>query len=288
MNDRYGVDPCAAATLLELASLLSHFGPEHGRFIYDFPFDWHVHTGDHFPGVGDIGRARLAELLRKTKRSLLPTRTRYSATLSWATNAELLTDAQGRIGPSGSRPPCRSLEDVLTDPKGFPDCRGAHVPRTPAAYADVARPLFQISPKVVLIDPHFHLRYRPNSSDATRVADRYVRPFKALVQAAQAEGKVEVFKLMVSPSRAMINEDNGATFEADLEAILSDVGSADIEIEYGLLDEGHSLDSHPRYLLGNECGLRFDWGFDVKNDGSTNDVGWVGNAVLLPLLERFM
>lgn len=287
MNDRYGVDPCAASTVFELASLLRQFGPEHGRFIFDFPSDWRAHVGDHFPGANDLERARLTELLRKTKRSLLPTNTRYSADLPWAKNAELLTGAQGRVGPAGSRPPCRALEDVLTDPEALPDCRGGHVPRTPAAYADVARPLFQISPKVVLIDPYFHLRYRPNGS-ATRVADRYVRPFKALVQAAQAEGKVEVFKLMVSAGRAMINEDDGAAFEADLDAILSDVGGAGVEIEYALLDEDHSLDRHPRYLLGNECGLRFDWGFDVKNDKSTNHVEWVGWAALEPLLKRFM
>ena len=61
-----------------------------------------------------------------------------------------------------------------------------------------------------------------------------------------------------------------------------------ISVEYDLLDDTHTLDRHPRYLLGNECGLRFDWGFDTNTDGSTNHVEWVGSAALKPLLDRFM
>ncbi len=287
MNDRYGVDPCAASTVLELASLLRQFGPEHGRFIFDFPSDWCAQAGGRFPGAGDIQRARLTELLRRAKRSLLPTQARYSVDLPWAKNAERLTGVTGRIGPAGSRPPCRALEDVLIDPEALPDCRGGHIPRTPAAYAEIARPLFQISRKVVLVDPHFHLRYRPEGLRETRPAYRYVNSFKALIQAAQAE-KVEVFKLMVSPSRALINEDDGERFVTDLSAILSDADVPDDWVEYDLLDEEHSFDKHPRYLLGNECGLKFDWGFDVKNAKWTNHVEWVGRAALTPLLERFM
>lgn len=287
MNDRYGVDPCAASTVGELANLLRQFGPEHGRFIFDFPPDWHAQVGGRFPGAGDVQRKYLIELLRKAKRSLLPTETRYSVDLSWARNAERLTGVQGRIGPAGSRPPCRALEDVLLDPDALPDCRGGHIPRTPAAYAEVSKPLFQISRKVVLVDPNFHLRYRLKDSRETRLAYRYVNSFEELIRAAQA-GKVEVFKVMVSPSRALINEDDGERFEADLSAIVNDAGVAGIAVEYDLLDEVHSFDRHPRYLLGNECGLKFDWGFDVKNDRSTNHVEWVGAAALAPLLERFM
>lgn len=286
MNDRYGVDPCAASTVLELASLLRQFGPEHGRFIANFPPDWRSQVGGRFPNAADIQRARLTELLRKAKQSLLPAKARYSADLPWAKNAERLTDVQGRIGPAGATPPCKALEDVLIDPEAFPDCRGAHIPRTPAAYVEVCRPLFQISPKVVLVDPHFHLCYRWGESGETRRADRYVKPFKALIQAAQAE-RVEVFRLMVSPSKALIDEDDGERFEADLSAMLKESGVASVAIEYGLLDEEHPLDKHPRYLLGNECGLRFDWGFDVK-ERSTQHVEWVGRSALTPLLERFM
>ena len=287
MNDCYGVDPHAASTDVELASFLRQFGPEHGRFILNFPPDWRAQVAGSFHSAGDVQRARLTELLRRVKWALLPTKTRYSSDLPWAKNAELLVDVREKIGPAGSRPPCRALEEVLADPLALPDCRGGHIPRTAAAYTDVARPLFQISSKVVLVDPHFHLRFRPQGSRETRHAYRYANPFKALISAAQAE-KVEVFKVMVSPRRALIDEDGGNRFETDISAMLSDVGRASITIEYDFLSEEHSLDRHPRYLLGNECGLRFDWGFDVKDDGSTNHVEWIGRSALTPLLDRFM
>lgn len=287
MNDRYGVDPCTAATVAELAGLLRNFGPELGRFIVDFPSNWTSQAGVRFSKVADLERARLTEMLRIAKRSLLPTKTRYFTDVSWAKNAQRLTDVHGRIGPAGSTPPCRAWEDVVTDPAALRDSRGGHIPRTPFAYAEVAKPLFQISPAVALIDPHFHLRYRRKDSSRQFRAGRYINSFKALIQSAQAEGKVERFRLVVSPSRTMINEDNGAAFEADIKDILSDVGCTHIEVEPVLLNEERDK-QHARYLLGNECGLKFDWGFDVKNDGSTNHVEWIGRAALEPLLKRFM
>ena len=287
MNDQFGVDPCAAPTFLELASLLRQFGPEHGRFIVKFPFEWHEQVrAHHYADLGDSDRLRLTELLRVAKRSPLPTSTHYSDALPWLKNAEHLKDIQGLIGPPGSTPPVRTVADVLCDPDALPDCRGDHIARTPDAYANAARPLFQISSKVVLIDRYFRLRYPTQDSHGTRRDNRYARSLKALISAAQAE-KVEVFKLMVSDKQTMIDIDKGSEFEADLAAILREAGGSDIQIEYDLLED-HSLDRHPRYLLGNECGLRFDWGFEVRNDNLTNHIEWIGRAALKPLLERFM
>lgn len=283
MNDRYGVDPCAATSVGELANLLRQFRPEHGRFIFDFPPDWHTEVRMHFRDARDLERKKLTEWIRAAKQSFLPTTVRYSGGLPWAKNAEYLTGTRSLIGPDGSRPPCRALTDVLSDPDAFPDCRGGQIPRTPAAYADVARPLFQISSKVVLVDRYFRLR---REKPPFRRSESHFRSLKALIRAAQDERKVEVFKLMVS--EAMIDECGEAAFEADLSAVLKEAGGDGVAIEYGLLDPAHPLDRHPRFLLGTECGLGFDWGFDTANDDSTNHVEWIGRAALKPLLERFM
>lgn len=146
----------------------------------------------------------------------------------------------------------------------------------------------QISRKVVLIDPYFCLRSLPKGSSKTVPDRRYAQSLKALIQVAHAERKVEVFKLMVSPNVALVDDKDGTQFKADLSEMLEDVGATGISVEYALLEATHSLDRHPRYLLGNACGLRFDWGFATKNDGSTNHVEWVGSAALKPLLDRFM
>lgn len=290
MNDRYGVDPAAAATVPELASLLRQFGPEHGRFIFDFPPDWFDAVRLHFQDASELRRARLVELwVHRAKRALLPTKTRYSTALSWSRNAAyLVSEARALIGPTGSSPPCRPLEDVLIDPAALPDCRGGHVPRTPQAYAEAARPLLQISPKVVLVDPHFRLRYRVKDSSVVKPSARHRRSLKALLSAAPSDRRVEVFKLMVSEKEALIEDSNGSGFEADLAEVGKEAGITGIALEYDFLDAGHTLDRHPRYLLGNECGLRFDWGFDTMNDDSTNHVEWIGAAALAPLLDRFM
>lgn len=284
MNDRYGVDPDAATSMLELASLLRNFRPGEGRFIVDFPPNWTSHAGSSFRGASDLERARLTELLWRAKRSLLPTKTLYFHDRPWATNAERLTEVLARIGPPGSTPPFRALTDVLTDPEGFRDCRGGHIPRTPEAYAEVVKPLLQISPKVALIDPYFRLR-----SWDQRWCWRYRRPFVELLRAAQAVRKVEVFKLVVCPVETMIDRDNGARFNADLDELRSEAGCTDLKTEWRPLpDPKIGPKQHARYLLGKECGLHFDHGFDVAKVKSTNHVEWIGKSALTPLLQQFM
>lgn len=291
MNDRYGVDPNAAAAVDDFAQLLRHFGPEHGRFILDFPPDWYAQVRHHLRegDLGDIKRLKLAEQWqRAAKRSLLPTNVRYWEALAWAKNAENLDNPSGRIGPAGSRPPCMALDSVLIDHEALPDCRGGHIRRTPTAYADVARPLMQISHKVVLIDPYFCFHELHKGSGNVRPTDRYAHSLKALIKVASDERRVAVFKLMVSRERCTLKGE--AQFVADYRAMRSDVcGATDFQVEHGFLDD--KLGQHARYLLGNDCGLHFDHGFDTpsyKKDDSTQHVEWIGRAALIPLLDRFV
>jgi len=292
MNDRYGVDPNTAAAVDDFAQLLRHFGAEHGRFILEFPPNWHSEVKRYLDAesIGDVKRLKLREQwLHTAKRSLLPTRTRYLDAHPWAKNAETLENPSGRIGPPGSRPPCIALKDLLIDHDALPDCRGGHIRRTPTAYADVARPMMQISHKVVLVDPYFAFHELSKASGSVRRSDRYANSFKSLIQTAHAERKVEVFKLMVSRARAtLLGEDQ---FVADYHAIRNDVCSAasDLQVEHGFLDD--KFGQHARYLLGNDCGLHFDHGFDTpsnKKDDSSQHVQWIGRAALMPLLKRFV
>ena len=60
-----------------------------------------------------------------------------------------------------------------------------------------------------------------------------------------------------------------------------------IELEVQSLDQNVATDRHPRYLLGMERGLHFDWGFDIEDAKSTNHVEWISKSALQPLLARF-
>lgn len=290
MNDFYAVDPAAPTSVQELAALLGKFGPYHGRFIADFPLEWRKHALMRAQGLGDLDRKRWASWLEKSKGAFLPVPLVYRDSIGWADNAAfLLNDVVGLLGPVDATPPCKSLRDVLTDPDAFPDSGGDHVPRTALHYAKVARPLFQLSNTVVLVDPYFKLRYRDKNdpSREVRIAHRQIQTLKTLLSAAKKARKVEVFRLNLSAKEALIDEDDGAALEADLKKIREDL-DCDITIEYDLLDPSHSFDKHPRYLLGNYCGLKFDYGFDTNDDGSTNHVAWIGQRVLEPLLTRFL
>ncbi len=292
MNDHYGVDPGAAATIEELTNLLRHFGPQHGRFIVEFPGEWYAEVKRHFGAARDVERSKLLELWRRhASAALLPTGVRYRAQLTWHENAAYLLaaqDAQELIGPEDARPPCKPLSTVLLDPSALPDARGAHIPRTPQAYVSAAIPLLQISPKVVMVDPHFRLRYRAAGGGSPRPSHRHRRSLQALLRAAAQQRRVEVFCLMVSKAEVLLDAGDEKVLKEDLRSVQEAADAREIDVRHEFLDPGHPLERHPRYLLGKECGIRFDWGFDIADDSSSNHVEWVGAKALQPLLDRFM
>jgi len=297
MNDIYGIDPSAPSTIEEFTQLMRLFGIGEGRFISKFPFDWISRFHDHAKTLSTMEQHRLVQRwIDGAKHSIVPIHTKgnYKEKLSWLENSLLIKDEVVKIiGSKGCAAIGTSLNEALMSPEGFPDASGAHIERSPIAYAKVARPLMQTSPKVVLIDPYFKFRYRDNK-DGNRIkfSKRHADSLSALVTEALKWKRVEVFKLFISQKEALIDDYDETTFALDLMEISSRCCVPDNFFEYDLLDPKYSIDRHPRYLLGMHQGLKFDWGFDVdamKSEGvaSTNHIEWMGEKVLAPLLKRF-
>ena len=290
MNDVYGVDPQSATDFSTFASLMHRFETGHGRFIADFPRGWYQDFRMHVKSMSCIERMKAEELwLMVGKNAVVPSEARFNLMKSWTENAHALKGQVVKlVGPSGSEKPIEPIDDVLTDPDGFPDARGGHISRTPAAYAKAARPLLQTSPKVVLVDQYFKLRYWDKHREQFHRSWRHWKSLSALLNEAARWGRVEVFRLMVSSEEALFGDPDGEVFNSDLMDLAAECGVAGkIELELGFLNPDSAVDNHPRYLLGMNSGLHFDWGFDTGDADSTNHIEWMGRSVLKPLLERF-
>lgn len=290
MNDVYGIDPAAPADFRDFAQLMRVFDVDQGRFIADYPGGgWFSRLRQHLGELATLDQMKAIELWLKVGRSaLVPIQERFNPALSWPENA---THLQGQVkallGGVGCPATLTPLVEHLVDPAGFPDASGAHVQRTPDAYVKAARPLLQTSPKVVLVDPYFKLRYYDERAGVFRPAMRFRKSLEALLREAVRWRRVEVFKLAVSPREALADDPEGAVFSNHLSDLANAVGADAIELEIQSLDPNVAIDRHPRYLLGMERGLHFDWGFDTEDAKSTNHVRWIGKSALQPLLQRF-
>jgi hypothetical protein len=290
MNDVYGIDPAAPSDYRDFAHLMRVFEVDQGRFIADYPGGgWFARLKQHLDKLATLDQLKAIELWLKVGRSaLVPVQEKFNPARSWPENAiQLHGQVKALIGASGCPATLMPLCDHLVDPAAFPSASGAHVQRTPDAYVKAARPLLQTSPKVVLIDPYFKLRYYDERARVFRPATRFRNSLEALLREAIRWKRVEVFKLAVSPREAFDGDPDGSIFSEQLSVLGDAVGADVIEFEIQLLDQNVSTDRHPRYLLGMERGLHFDWGFDTEDAISTNHVEWISKSALQPLLKRF-
>jgi hypothetical protein len=289
MNDLYGIDPTAPESIRDLSDLMRIFGPGEGRFIAEFPDQWFVDLSSHMKSLSDLQQMAAIELWLKIGRNaVLPTTVRFNSKWSWSENATALKDHVVKlIGNKRCPATLEPIDKVLIDPRAFRDARGGHIPRTADAYAAAARPLLQTSPKIVLVDPYFKLRYFDNRAGTFRPSTRHRNSLMALFREAAVWKRVECFKLAVSSDQAFDGDKTGAIFDDQLLQIRSQCGAQSIDMEVEVLDGSLSTDRHPRYLLGMHSGLHFDWGFDTGDVTSTNHIEWMGQSVLAPLLDRF-
>ena len=290
MNDVYGVDPAAPSDFRDFAQLMRVFESGQGRFIADFPMEWFRELRVHMKSLSDVQQLKVLEKwLTVGKAAVVPFNARFNPTKSWAENAATLTGQVRKvIGSKGCPATMEPLDEALLDPNGFPDARGGHIPRTASAYAEVTRPLLQTSPKIVLVDPYFRLRYFDQRTDRFRRSERHWKSLSAILNEAIKWKRVEVFKLMVSEDEALKEDPDGEVFASDLEDVVEKSGAKNvIQIEWDLLDRSVSTERHPRYLLGMASGLHFDWGFDTGDVSTTNHIEWMGKSVLEPLLNNF-
>ena len=286
MNDIYGIDPKSPSNLSELSALVRLFSPSEGRFIADFPMGWSDELRNHMKSISDgLSIATVEAWIRLGGHALLPTSKNYKSNLSWLENSSFIRDEVVKlIGPSSesSKVICQ-IDQVLNDPNAFRDSRGGLIPRSVAAYSQVATPILLRSRKVVLVDPYFTFRFLPQYSTRWHF-DRRRNVVKEMLKVAQRGKFVECFEIFYVPDNHVYGSEH---LQGDLKELINELEFANIQIACKPVKKESSTKQHARYLLGLRNGLHFDHGFDTADDGSTNHVEWMGNAVLEPLLEKF-
>lgn len=289
MNDLYGIDPAAPASVRDVADILKLFRSGEGRFIAACPSNWAsvVAKSNRWTDAQKHVVMAYAEQIRRV---VLPLRSSVSASV-WSENVPRLR-AEGVeyfLGVDGCTTPINPLSAALEDPNAFADARGDHIPRQVSDYVRAVDPLLMLSTKIVLVDPFFGLWRRNRYKDV--VPDTLRRKVLAalLARAAQLR-RVACFKIFLSED-ALPDDHMGKDFYREFQRIANAADAGRIELLFEVLENRDEGDQHARYLLGNYAGLQFDHGFAIDSTSDVkakNHVHWMSESELSPLLDRFM
>lgn len=290
MNDLYGIDPAAPASVRDVADILKLFRSGEGRFIAACPSNWAsvVAKSNRW---SDAQKHVVMAYAEQIRRVLLPLRSSVSASV-WSENVPRLRSEGVELffGVDGCSVPINPLSSALEDPNAFADARGDHIPRQIPDYIRAAEPLLMLSTKIVLVDPFFGL-WRRNKNTGEVVPDHPRRKvLGALLKRAAQLKRVACFKILLSEA-ALPDDCDGEDFSREFQRIANGADAGRIELLFEVLEDRDEGDQHARYLLGNYAGLQFDHGFaiDSRPDGkSKNHVHWMSESELAPLLDRFM
>ena len=291
MNDIYGIDPTSPSDFRDFAHLMRLFEIDQGRFIANYPNGgWLPAMREHLRRMPDMEQMKAKELWLSIGRSaMVPMPGNFNHEWSWAENASTtIRDKVFKlIGPKACPPTLEAIDQALLNPEAFPDASGGHIQRSATAYAKAARPLLQTSPKIVLVDPYFKLRYFDDRTETFRPSIRHRKSLEELFREAVKWRRVEIFCLAVSEKEALRSDESGEIFCNELKVLAASCNAASIDLELDVLDPLSSTERHPRYLLGMERGLHFDWGFDTGPQETTSHIEWISKNALQPLLKRF-
>jgi len=268
----YALDPRSIDNWPTLRSVSENFGPSRGRLLSKFPSNWAREALESVMArPGD--KLRIVEKLRDIEKNLLRTKRSYNYDMSWMSNALSIQPDEpfhAIIAKTDCDHPCFLHIDELdqSNPLWKVDLDGS-IKRIASEIARVSSPLLSISSEVVFVDQHY-------SSTA-----KHGKPLSALIAAARNGKKLSRLEYHLNA------QDNHAAFQSGLEKQLKYIdlklGEEITFIRWQCIDEGENL--HPRYILTNRGGLRFDFGLDEGN--GTTDYCRLGEDLWRKRLEQF-
>ena len=274
----FAVDPSVFATLDGFKMWSPHFGMEQGRLIADFPSEWKRRVFEAIPkGESPMKRKSLVEKLKglDARRKLVQLDRTYDPEKKWKENA---IDEHSRhpfhaviVRQNPTADPRLLVADDI-DPEEdsvFAVTSGKKVPRRADAMAEEIALLLHKASEVWFVDPYF-LPWE----------ERFLRPLYAFLEKAARGAAVKSVQYHFFQKKE--NDTLDCMRRACKDKILGYIPKG-MTVELVVWERKHKSekgdDPHPRYVLTDVGGVRFDWGLD--EDGNP-EKGNAGDVQILP------
>ena len=257
MLHEYALEPSVLNSWQSFRYFLEKFGTGEGRLISKYPKHWKAMVWASCANESPIAKKRIEEKLDQMDRKLLKTKRPYRDDTDWINNA---LEAHERepfhavICHSSHESKVVLVAEELDDNLPLWKVkRDGMRPRQADELVDVVKSLLHHSTEIIFVDQHFGF------------TAKHGRPLNAFLAAARS-GK--------NLTRVEYHLNAGASaeyFEGELKSKHHHIGlrndEAIVFVRWRCIDGGEN--QHPRYVLTNRGGVRFDYGLD--EGGGTTD-----------------
>jgi hypothetical protein len=278
MHYEFALDPAALADWQVACRMYEGFGFHRGRLLARVPYEQEWRRRVHEATQQAALNGRLQPVKRKSivekwlgefVACMAPRARAFDNASDWLTNAERehrLHAFRLVLGTSNpmKRAYVRVITDLAPDDESWQVLREDKVQRSPKALAAASQALISASREVLLVDPYFD----PSASRWREALELCLRP---CANARCGDGRLE---LHVTDTRS------GGILKYDKAWFLAECGehlprcipagrSLRVFI-WRQREKGEHL--HPRYVLTEKGGMRFESGLDPGAEGETTDV----------------
>lgn len=268
MLHEYALDPSVLTNWQSFRYFFENFGVSEGRLIARYPKKWKKMVLEACSGCREVEKLKIVERLKEVNNEdnnkLIPSPCLFDPTRSWLANAEANRGAFRAVisttNPSGHDNVLVADEIQGNDPLWMVE-REKPIARTARTMADCAGKLLAHAKEILFVDPHFN----PSK-------DRYLNTLKAFLQKIPVLSEVKRIEYHLSLQK---DDYYAKKFVEDIsKKRLSSVLGHGTTITFIRWQEksagGDSL--HPRYILTELGGIRFEHGLDEEPGGPTADV----------------
>lgn len=272
MIAEFAIEPRVMAQWRHFQSLHDDFGVPRGRVIARYPGEWakevalmaHQFTQDKTNSPLNAKRIEEHLFCEAFKRKLVPARRPYDKAKSWYANA---TGFQGEQAfqaivaeqkPNDDKRVLVACDFLKTDPPYHVET-GEKVWRTAEELAGCAKPLLKVSEELQLVDPNF------------KVIDRFLATLDELLRLRTRLRQDKPKRLELHLRRPEDWATGGVRhkFEKRLSRVIP--RGQDVTVFFWSRRIGGE-ELHPRFLLTEYGGIKYDYGLDEGDEGETTIV----------------
>jgi hypothetical protein len=257
MAYEYAIEPEALLSRQDRRYLVDNLGVDTGRLVAQYPDDWIARVQQACAAFQPLEKLGLTEDLKMLRRRMVKTNRLYASELAWlrnALNAHIHDPFKAILVAHDNTDPAtiRAL-DLRKETPAWSIPSDGKVQRSAKHLVEVAGPLLRLSSVILFVDQHY------------KTTANFGRPLAGFLKEAQ-EGKtphrIEYHLNAEAPLEAFVSGLDRQRKHLGLHSNLNLVF-----VRWEQIDEGEN--QHPRYILTNRGGLRFDYGLD-EGSGTTD------------------
>lgn len=260
MLHEYALDPNVLTNWQSFRYFFENFGVSEGRMISQYPKKWKRMVYEACSACKDVELSRIEKRLTDIDNKLFRCATPFDPALSWVANAEVNRSAFRAVisNTNPNRHENVLIADEIQENESFWDVpREKPVARSAEMMADCAAKLLSHAREILFVDPHF---------DPAKA--RYRNTLKAFLAKLPDPSKVMRIEYHIASKHC------SAFFQQEFTEKVSRFLRQGVTIKFVRWDDkiggGESL--HPRYILTELGGIRFEHGLDEEPGGPTVDV----------------